>query len=202
MFSFRPALEFRGRKFKGVRGFAGKPSHPPLTDVTVGAYTIAPLLDVIAYLFRSSEWAPEAHKASAMVLLIGAISSLVTVATGFADWLNTEKGTQMRRMANAHAWTMVVMTLFVLGNLFYKFLAQGGEHYGNPDLLGVILSVIVLALVTIGGTVGGSMTYDFGFNVETASDNHVYHVSEHDIIHPHDKPPVEIERQTAGHNES
>lgn len=195
MFSFRPALDIRGRKFKGLRGFAGKPFHPPLTDVTVGAYTIGPLLDLASYVFRDSDWASDAHKAGAMVLLVGALSSLATVATGLADWLNTQKGTQIRRLANAHAWTMVVMTLFVLANLYYKFLAQGGDYYGNPDLVGTLLSLIVLALVTIGGTIGGSMTYDFGFNVETATDNHVYHVSEHDIVHPHDKPPLQTEQE-------
>ena len=36
-FSFRPALTLKGRKFKGLRGFAGKPFHPPLTDIPVGA---------------------------------------------------------------------------------------------------------------------------------------------------------------------
>lgn len=196
-FSFRPALAVRGRKFKGLRGFAGKPFHPPLTDVTVGAYTIAPVLDIVSYLFRDNDWAGDAHKAAAMVLVVGAASSLATVATGFADWLNTQKGTQIRRIANAHAWTMVVMTVFVATNLYYKFVTAGSDHYGEPDLVGAIPSVIVLALVTIGGAIGGSMTYDFGFNVETASDNHVYHVSEHDIVHPHDKPPLETDQQLA-----
>lgn len=59
-FSFRPALEFRGRKFKGLRGFAGKPFHPPLTDVPVGAYIIGPALDLIAFIARDSSWASEA----------------------------------------------------------------------------------------------------------------------------------------------
>ena len=40
-FSFRPSLTVRGRKFKGLRGWAGKPFHPPLTDVPVGAYMLA-----------------------------------------------------------------------------------------------------------------------------------------------------------------
>jgi uncharacterized membrane protein len=188
-FSFRPALDLRGRKFKGLRGYAGKPFHPPLTDVTVGAYTIGPILDLISFLFRSSSWAENAHIAAAMVLLVGAISSLATVLTGFADWLTTQKGTQMRRMANAHAWTMITMTVFVLIALWYHFLAGGGEHYAEPDLISALLSLVILGLVTIGGTIGGSITYDFGFNVETAGDNPVYHVSEHDIVHPHDTPP-------------
>lgn len=187
-FSFRPALEFRGRKFKGLRGFAGKPSHPPLTDVTVGAYTIAPILLVIAFAFDNSGWAEDAQKAGAWVLLIGGISSVATAVTGFADWLNTQKGTQVRRMANAHAWTMVVLTVVVLLGLWYIFLAQDGRYFSEPSVLTLILSLVILALVTVGGAIGGSLTYDWGFNVETAKDHPVWHPSETDVIHPHDVP--------------
>jgi uncharacterized membrane protein len=187
-FSFRPALEFRGRKFKGLRGFAGKPFHPPLTDVTVGAYTIGPILDIVSFLFKDSSWAQTVHVAAGYVILVGAISSLATVLTGFVDWLNTEKGTQIRRMANAHAWTMIVMTVFVLINLWYRNFAEGGEYYAEPDLVGTLLSLAVIGLVTIGGTIGGSLTYDWGFNVETAKDHPVWHPSESDVIHPHDAP--------------
>jgi uncharacterized membrane protein len=187
-FSFRPALEFRGRKFKGLRGFAGKPFHPPLTDVTVGAYTIGPILDIVSFLFKDSSWAENAHVAGGYVLLVGAISSLATVLTGFVDWLNTEKGTQIRRMANAHAWTMIAMTVFVVINLWYRNFAESGEFYSEPDGIGTLLSLAVLGLVTIGGTIGGSLTYDWGFNVETATDSPVWNPSETDVIHPHDKP--------------
>lgn len=185
-FSFRPPLEIRGREFKGVRGWAGKPFHPPLTDITVGAYTIAPILLVLAFLFKESTWAEDAQKAGAWVLLIGAISSLATVLTGFYDWLNTQKGTQVRRMINAHAWTMIVVTLVVLFTLWYIFLAEGGEYFSQPSGLTAILALVIVALVTIGGTMGGSLTYDWGFNVETARDHPVWHPSEQDIIHPHD----------------
>ncbi len=36
LFSIRPVLVLRGRKFNRLRGFAGKPFHPPLTDFPVG----------------------------------------------------------------------------------------------------------------------------------------------------------------------
>ena len=39
-FSFRPALTLKGRKFKGPRGWAGKPLHPPLTDFPIAAYSV------------------------------------------------------------------------------------------------------------------------------------------------------------------
>jgi uncharacterized membrane protein len=187
-FSFRPALEFRGRNFKRLRGFAGKPFHPPLTDIPVGAYIIGPALDVIAFSSRDSSWANDVYRAGGFTLLVGAAVSVVTALTGFADWLNTEKGTQMRRMANAHAWSMIVLTLVVLGELGLRYL---GDRSQSPDGLIVLFGLVIAGLVTIGGTLGGSMVYDFGFNVETASDNHVYHVSEDDIVHPHDEPPAQ-----------
>ena len=193
-FSFRPAFEFRGRKFKGLRGFAGKPSHPPLTDVPVGAYVIGPVLDLTALLWRDSSWANDVYRAGGFTLLVGATVSVATIVTGFADWLNTERGTQMRRMANAHAWAMITLTVLVLGDLGLRYL---GDRSQSPDGMIVLFGLLIAALVTIGGTIGGSMVYDFGFNVETASDNHVYHVSEQDIIHPHDAPPQET-RPEAG----
>ncbi len=187
-FSFRPAFEYRGRKFKGLRGFAGKPFHPPLTDVPVGAYTIGPVLSVVAFLFADASWAGGVWSAAGYAMLVGAAVSVVTAITGFADWLNTSKGTQMRRMANAHMWVMLAMTGIVLVALALRFL--DGRN-AEPDVLVLVLDLVIATLVTVGGAIGGSLVYDFGFNVETATDNPVYHVSEHDIIHPHDEPPAQ-----------
>ena len=187
-FSFRPTLEFRGRKFKGLRGFAGKPFHPPLTDLTTGAYIISPILLILAFLFKESSWTEDANKAGAWVLLIGGISSLATALTGFADWLNTQKGTQVRRLANAHAWTMITLTVIVLFTLWHIFLANGGAQFTEPSGVTALLAVVIGGLVTIGGTMGGSLVYDWGFNIETAKDHPVWHPSDTDIIHPHDVP--------------
>ena len=186
VFSFRPAFELRGRKFKGLRGFAGKPFHPPLTDVPVGAYTIGPILSVVAFVLSDSSWSGEVWAAAGYVMLVGAVVSVATAITGLADWLNTEKGTQIRRIANAHMWVMLTMTLVVVIALALRF---AGDRNEAPDALVLILDLVIAALVTAGGTIGGSLTYDFGFNVETAGDNHVYHVSDYDIVHPHDEVP-------------
>jgi uncharacterized membrane protein len=183
-FSFRPALDLRGRKFRGLRGFVGKPLHPPLTDIPIGAYVIAPILDVIAFLWKSNEHALTLHRAAGYVLLIGGIVSVATAITGYADWLDTKKGTQIRRMANSHAWTMITLTVVVLIDLILRF-AGGFDH---PSVLLALLGIVIVVLATIGGTLGGTMVYDFGFNVVNSNDNPVYHPSETDIIHPFDKP--------------
>src|SRR5437660_9106101 len=108
-FSFRPALTLRGRKFKGLRGWAGKPFHPPLTDVPIGAYTVVFGLDVASAILHTREpIGRELYKAGTFTLWGGAAVSVLTALTGFWDWYrSSEKGTQARRTINAHAWTMV-----------------------------------------------------------------------------------------------
>jgi uncharacterized membrane protein len=52
----------------------------------------------------------------------------------------------------------------------------------------VVLSVVVAGLVAWGATYGGSLVFDYGFNVETAGDSPVWHTSETDLL-PGDKSP-------------
>jgi hypothetical protein len=40
LFSIKPAIRFRGRKYLGVRGWSGKPTHPPLIDFPIVAYVV------------------------------------------------------------------------------------------------------------------------------------------------------------------
>ena len=75
-FSIRPTLTLKGRTFKGLRGWSGKPLHPPLTDIPI----------------------------------------------------------------------------------------------------------IVAVLVSFGATFGGALVFEYGFNVETAGDHHVWHKTETDVF--------------------
>jgi uncharacterized membrane protein len=179
--SFRPAISMRGRKFKGLRGWAGKPLHPPLTDIPVGAYMIVAGLDVISHVAQDEEWARDFFRAATFVLIAGAAVSLLTALTGFWDWLkSTQPGTQVRREANAHALTMITVTVLVLVNIALRTLEYGGDDHSGS--VAVALSLVAAALTALGGTIGGSLVYDYGFNVETAGDHPAYHESEHDVF--------------------
>src|SRR5438105_4510747 len=172
--SFRPAVTFRGRKFKGLRGWAGKPLHPPLTDIPIGAYMIVAVLDVISIVGQDETWARDFFRAGTFVLVSGAAVSLLTALTGFWDWLrSSEPGTQVRREANAHALTMITVTVLVLVNIALRTLSYGGDRYSGVVV--VALSVVAACLTVLGGTIGGSLVYDYGFNVETAGDHPAYH---------------------------
>ena len=179
--SFRPSLTFRGRTFKGLRGWAGKPLHPPLTDVPVGAYILAAAFDVISFLGRDQEWARDFYRAGTFTLVGGAAVSVLAALTGFWDWLrSTEKGTQARRTVNAHAWTMVTVTVLVLTAIGLRLFALDDDSHTSAAILA--LSLVVAGLTALGGTIGGSLAYDYGFNVETAGDHPVWHPSEDDVF--------------------
>src|SRR5258705_1284650 len=99
-YSVRPTLTLRGRTFKGLRGWSGKPLHPTLTDIPVAAYVLAGVLDVVSVLGRHESWARDFFRAATFVFIGGAVVSVFAALTGFWDWLrSSEQGTQARRTA-------------------------------------------------------------------------------------------------------
>lgn len=186
--SFRPALTLRGRAFKGLRGWAGKPLHPPLTDVPVGAYILVAAFDIISVAGKHHPWGRDFYRAGTFALVGGGAVSLFAALTGFWDWLrSTEAGTQARRTANAHALTMISVTVLVLAGIGTRILVYPGHLY--TPTLPLVLSIAAALLTVIGGTLGGTLAFDYGFNVETAGDSPVWHQSEVDV-RPGDKRPT------------
>lgn len=187
-FSMRPTLTLRGRKFKGLRGWSGKPTHPPLTDLPIAAYIFGATFDIIAVLGRHESWSQDFFRAGTFVFIGGAAVSVLAALTGFWDWLrSTEKGTQARRTANTHAWTMIAVTVLALTDIALRLNVYDTRTY--PSVAILVLSIVVAALVAVGATFGGTLVFEYGFNVETASDSPVWHQSEHDVLPGNDTPP-------------
>src|SRR4051794_9452982 len=179
--SIRPTLMVRGRTFKGLRGWSGKPPHPPLTDFPIAAYVLAAVFDVIATVGRDESWARDFFRAGTYVFIGGAAVSVLAALTGFSDWLrSTEKGTQARRTANTHAWTMIAVTVLALVDIALRLNVYHTRAFPTVGIL--VLSVAIAALVSLGAMFGGTLVYDYGFNVETAGDSPVWHVSERDVL--------------------
>ena len=181
-FSVRPPLTMSGRKFKGLRGWAGKPLHPPLTDVPVTAYILAAAFDVISAIGgRDHGWSTEFWHAGTFTFVGGAAVSLLTALTGFWDWWkSSEVGTQARRTINTHAWIMITVTVLTLGDIAWRLNDYHTRAYTPGGIL--VLSIVIAVLVIVGSTYGGSLVYDYGFNVETAGDHPVWHKSEEDVF--------------------
>ena len=183
-FSIRPGLTFKGRKFKGLRGWAGKPLHPPLTDIPVGAYVLVAVFDLVSFIAGGDGTVGrDAYVAGTWVIIAGAIASVPTIVTGAWDWWkSTQKHTQAWRTANWHMAVMGTMSVIVVLDIVLRL----GDTATSVPFGVLVLSLIVGGLVTLGGTYGGSLTYDYGFNVETSGDHPVWHESEVDVFPGHD----------------
>jgi len=180
--TFGPSLTLGGRKFKGLRGWAGKPLHPPLTDVPIGAYTITAVFDLLSLIGgRNRSWAHELYRSGTFVIVFGALVSGATALSGFWDWLrSTEPGNQARRTTNAHAWTMLTMTSLVLVDIALRLHVF--DDRGVAPLALVVVSGAVFLIAFVGATLGGSLVFDYGFNVENASSTPVWKPSEVDLL--------------------
>ena len=182
-FSFRPSLTVRGRSFRGMRGWAGKPTHPPLTDVPITAYLFTAAFDVVSVVLPKSHnaLAAEFFHAATWTMLGGAVVSLFTAYTGYVDWKkSSEPGTQARRTVNAHAIIMLSVTALVLVDLILRVTTS--LHATSTPWALMVISVIAALGVATGATIGGSLVFDYGFNVETAGDHPVWHHSEADVM--------------------
>lgn len=181
-FSVRPTLTLRGRKFKGLRGWSGKPLHPPLTDIPIAAYLLAAVFDVISAVGGAENaWARELWHAGTYTFVGGAGVSVFAALTGLWDaWKSSEAGTQARRTINTHATIMVGVTVLALLDVAWRL---NGYHTEAVTPGGIaVLSVVIALLVSLGATFGGSLVFDYGFNVETAGDHPVWHKSERDVL--------------------
>ena len=181
-FSIRPVLTLRGRKFKGPRGWAGKPLHPPLTDFPIAAYVLAAVFDVVSLIGGDDQsWAQDLWHAGTYTFIGGGVMSVFAALTGVFDWWkSSEPGTQARRTVNVHATAMITVTGLALADIVWR-LNEYNTSTSTPIGI-VVLSVVIAALVAVGATFGGSLVFDYGFNVETAGDHPVWHKSEADVF--------------------
>jgi len=181
-FSIRPTLTMRGRTFKGLRGWSGKPLHPPLTDVPIVAYVLAAVFDIASVIGGSDHrWARELWHAGTYLFVAGVAVSVLAAITGLWDaWKSSEAATQARRTINTHATIMVTVTVLAVADMVWR-IAEYDSKAVTPVGIAV-LSVVIALLVSLGSTFGGSLVYEYGFNVETAGDHPAWHKSETDVF--------------------
>ena len=163
--SVRPTLTLKGRKFNGLRGWSGKPLHPPLTDFPIVAYILGAVFDVASAIGgRHDAWARELWHAGTITFLIGAAVSVFAALTGLWDARkSSQAGTQARRTINTHATIMITVTLLALVDTGWRLNDYHTELVAPTGI--VVLSVVVALLVSAGATFGGTLVYEYGFNV-------------------------------------
>lgn len=195
LFSIKPGMTLKGREFRGLRGWAGKPLHPPLTDFPIVCYVLTALFDIISHYKAyggGTEYqsvARDLFVAATYVIIAGGIVSLGTALTGFWDWwkgmdrdhssgvLGKAKHTQVWRTANWHMAVMLTVTVIVIVDVITRFRQFS---LGYAGLFTTILSVLAGLLVSYGAIYGGSLVYDYQFNVESLEGKTVWDETEVD----------------------
>jgi nitrite reductase/ring-hydroxylating ferredoxin subunit/uncharacterized membrane protein len=128
----------------------GHPLHPVLTDVPIGAFTGATLLD----LAGRGAWEPAVQA----LLGAGLLAALPTAASGLADWSDTFGAEQRVGVVHA-AGNVAALTLFGA-----SLVARRAGSTG----LGRMLGLAGMGLLAGSGYLGGHLTFARGVGVNNA----------------------------------
>lgn len=146
------------------QGLPGHPIHPPLTDVTIGAYSFASIAAVLSkvgvadHAFAEAWW---------LALVVGLSSSVLTVVSGLLEWLKITWGSEIWKTVTTHALTMVTATVFfVLAAVF----GHNGYAHDAVTTAAFVLTLVGLVALTAGGWLGGAITYVHGMRVLSLPD--------------------------------
>jgi uncharacterized membrane protein len=122
-------------------------------------------------------------------MVAGFIVSLGAALTGFMDWwkgiprdrksgpIGKAKHTQVWRTINWHATVMLTVTAVTIVDLLLRI---PGFDEGQTQASWLVLSLIAAGGVLFGSAYGGSLVFEYGFNVENVEE--VWNESEEDHV--------------------
>lgn len=121
----------------------GHPVHPAVTDVPIGAFLVAIVLDLVGQP-AAAFWA----------VLVGLLTFLAAIVTGLADFSDTD-GTARTR-ATVHGTIMAIGGAVLAASLV---LRQGGSAEGAPQTGLLVLGFLI---ISAGAYVGGDVVFVLG----------------------------------------
>jgi uncharacterized membrane protein len=137
--------------------FLGHPLNPLLTDLPIGCWSSAALLDFVAA-------GPLNRGASRSLVGFGILFAAPTALAGASDWLDTADAEQ--RVGLVHA----LGNLVGLGLITASWFQRGGERRDQAVQPRARLSMIAgLATISASGWLGGHLSYAMGVGVDTNS---------------------------------
>jgi nitrite reductase/ring-hydroxylating ferredoxin subunit/uncharacterized membrane protein len=132
----------------------GHPLHPMLTDVVVGAWTSAFVLDAVG--------GERTEEAADMLVGLGVLAAVPTAVSGLADWVDTWGPTQ--RVGTVHAvGNLVATSVYGLSWVARKRGARG---------LGVALGLLGMGIASGTAYLGGHLVYGKGVGVDASVFEH------------------------------
>jgi len=129
----------------------GHALHPLLTDVVIGSWTSATLLDLLG--------GEEAARAAERLVGVGIVAYGPTALTGWSDWADSEQvDPEVRRVGLVHATVNGVAFALYAGSLASRRLGR--------RRLGVGLALAGAGALSAGGHLGGHLAFRLGIGVD------------------------------------
>ncbi len=134
----RPLKDFLNGKW------LGHSVHAALTDVPIGAFTLAIVFDVV-----------DERVAADVSIGFGVLAMLAAAVAGFADYSDTDD--HPRTVATVHATLMVTALVVYAISLWLRVADPAAER-----LVPVALSLLGYLIITTAAWVGGEVVYTYG----------------------------------------
>jgi len=141
-----------------LAGPYGHPFHPILVTIPIGTWTASIVFDIIGLLSDD----PTPYALGAQILIaIGIIGALVAGVFGLLDMSQLAAGTAAKRTALTH----MTANLVAVGLFAASWAVRAAAGHDEVSILGLVLSVIGLAVVGFSGWLGGKLAYRYGVRV-------------------------------------
>ena len=135
------------------------PLHPALVHFPIACWSLATAADLASLL-----WGKPAWMLAGVLLLVGTVTAIAAMATGFVELLKVDADHPATRDLNRHmlfvmaAWSLYAASLF---------LRLQGTTLTEPDAVDLILSVAGFACLCVAGWFGGKLVYGHGLGMAT-----------------------------------
>jgi uncharacterized membrane protein len=133
------------------------PLHPALVHFPIACWSLATAADVASLWFGKPAW-----MLAGVLLVVGTLTALAAMATGFLELLKVDAEHPATRDLNRHM--LLVMTAWCLYAASLLLRLQG-MTLSQPDALDLGLSVAGFLTLGVAGWFGGKLVYSHGVGV-------------------------------------
>lgn len=139
----------------------GHPVHPMLTDIPIGAFIVAFVLDLVGL---PGQLAAGPSTGSTWAIAIGFVSMLAAALAGYADYIDLS-GTS-KRVGSLHSTTMLLAAVLYFISLGTRLMWWGPLDFSTFTTVSVWTANVGLLLVLVGSYLGGELVFNLGSQVD------------------------------------
>ncbi len=130
----------------------GHPLHPVITDIPLGAWTLAILFDVIWLVKGTHGWVSAAD----VTIFVGLLGAIGAAVTGYTDW-NETYGRE-RRVGVAHGLLNTAALILYVVSFVIRLT-------GEARVLAILIALLGYGFVTTAAFLGGELVFNIGTGV-------------------------------------